>query len=541
MTSLTLRHRFSACAAVVLIFGMMPFIASAERADKACENRNLNKIDKFLECVNADDVQRHLASFQAIADANGGTRAPGTPGFDASADYVVSLLEDVGLVVERQMFEYFTYFETSSSLSIDGVPVETQTMSFSVSGDVVAGNVIAVDLDLGLGNSSTSGCEATDFTGLDFSGPSDIALIQRGACSFAAKATNAESAGAEAVVIFNQGNAEGRFDLINGTLGGPGVTIPVLDVSYDDGVTLATTTGVVNLSVDAETTNIVTENLIAEIPGSNPDNVVMIGAHLDSVREGPGIQDNGSGSAAILAIALELAGNRKYAPPQNTLRFAWWGAHEDGLNGSFEYFTNVDFGLVNSPDELAKIAAYLNFEMIASPNFIYGVYDADGSSFAAPVPIPAGSEALEDLFEAYYTIAGLPYDDVELSGRSDYQVFSLLDIPVGGLFTGAEALKTSEQAAIWGGVAGEQFDPCYHLACDTFDNVSLEALEVNIDAAAYAVYNLAATTEAVNGVPGVDPRGTTPGDVEFDGPQGTFVSGGGLAAGHGEHAPRAID
>ncbi len=107
------------------------------------------------------------------------------------------------------------------------------------------------------------------------------------------------------------------------------------------------------------------------------------------------------------------------------------------------------------------------------------------------MPVPAGSEALEDLFEAYYTIEGVPYDDTEFSGRSDYQVFILLDIPAGGLFTGAEGIKTPEQAAIWGGTAGEQYDPCYHLACDTVDNVSIEAIEVNIDAAAYAIFNLA--------------------------------------------------
>jgi Zn-dependent M28 family amino/carboxypeptidase len=178
-------------------------------------------------------------------------------------------------------------------------------------------------------------------------------------------------------------------------------------------------------------------------------------------------------------------------------------------------------------EEIDKIAAYLNFDMIASPNHIYGVYDADQSSFPAPVPVPPGSDVLEDLFEAYYTIEGVPYEDSEFSGRSDYQVFILLGIPSSGLFTGAEGIKTEEQAGIWGGTAGEQYDPCYHLACDTFDNVGVEQLEVNIDAVAYAVFNLAATTEAVNGVPGAEAKGTTPDDVVLDGPQGTFAGGGG--------------
>ncbi len=504
--------------------------ASADPSDQGCVNRNQNQIDKILKCIDADDALEHLAAFQGFADANGGIRASGTPGYDASVDYVAGLLEEAGLAVTRQEFSFDLYTEISSSLSIDGVAVETQTMEYSGSADIADGNVVGVDLDLGLGNNSTSGCEPSDFDGLDFSGPADIAVTQRGACAFATKAINAEAAGAEAVVIFNQGNAEGRFDIIGGTLGGPSVTIPVLDVSYDDGVALSSTAGVVALSADTIVETRTTENVIADLPGKNPDNVVMAGAHLDSVQEGPGIQDNGSGSAAILAVALELANNKKFEP-ENSLRFAWWGAEESGLIGSFEYFTNTDFGLLEvAPEEIDKIAAYINFDMIASPNWIYGVYDADQSSFEAPVPVPDGSAALEDLFEAYYTIEGVPYEDTQFSGRSDYQVFILLDIPASGLFTGAEGIKTDEQAGIWGGTAGDQYDPCYHLECDTFDNVGVEPLDVNIDAIAYAMFNLAATTESVNGVVGADVKGTTPADIELDGPQGTFIDedGGGF-------------
>ncbi len=531
MTRLRRGRRIAVAFAVLVTGGMVSNVASAAPSENGCNNRRFTQIDQFLQCVNADDAFEHLQALQDIADANGGTRASGTPGYDASADYVAGLMEDAGYSVERQEFSFFSYEEVSSSLSIAGVAIQTQTMSFSGSGDITNGNVIPVDLDLGLGNSSTSGCEATDFDGLDWSGTADIALIQRGACNFSTKAINAADAGAEAVIIFNQGNAEGRFAIINGTLGGPVVTIPVLDVSYDDGVTLSTPTGVVDLSADAVTTETMTENVIADLPGNNPDNVVMAGAHLDSRIEGPGIQDNGSGSAALLAIALQLANNEKYTP-ENTLRFAWWGAEESGLIGSTEYIFNPDFGLTD--EEYFALALYLNFDMVASPNFIYGVYDADQSTFPAPVAIPPGSEALEDLFEAYYSIEGVPYEDTEFSGRSDYQAFINVGIPASGLFTGAEGIKTPEQETIWGGTAGDQYDPCYHLACDTIDNVSAEALEVNIDAIAYAIFNVAATTEAVNGVPGAKVKGTTPDEVVFDGPQGTFLGGGGLEVGHGD-------
>ena len=174
--------------------------------------------------------------------------------------------------------------------------------------------------------------------------------------------------------------------------------------------------------------------------------------------------------------------------------------------------------------ERDKIALYLNFDMVGSPNYIFMVYDGDTSSFPAPpgIPIPAGSVQIEDTFESFYTLSGEPYDDTQFSGRSDYQAFILNGIPAGGLFTGAEVPKTAEQQAIWGGTTGAQFDPCYHLACDTFDNVNLHALEVNADAVAFAVLTYAYSTQTVNGVVGKKVPGnfTIPAPA---GPEGTFI------------------
>ncbi|NNF54172.1 MAG: M28 family peptidase, partial [Acidimicrobiales bacterium] len=388
--------------ALLLALASAPSIASAGPSDDGCNNRNFTTIDQFLQCVNGDDVYTHLQAFQDIADANDGTRASGTPGYDASADYVQGLLEAAGYEVTIQEFAFTLFTEVSSSLSNNGAAIETQTMSFSGSGSLTNANVIPVDLALGLGNASTSGCEAADFDGLDFSGSNDLALIQRGACAFGSKALNAQAAGAEAVVIFNQGNTEARKGIIGGTLGEGVVgtlTIPVLDVAYDDGVALV---GAENVNLAAETINDTkaTSNIIADMDGVNTDNVVMAGAHLDSVAAGPGINDNGSGSATILAVALQMANNKKFTP-QNSIRFAWWGAEESGLIGSTEYIFNPEFGI--SDEDYFALAAYLNFDMVGSANFIYGVYDADESTFTASAPVPAGSAALEDLFEAYYT------------------------------------------------------------------------------------------------------------------------------------------
>ena len=237
----------------------------------------------------------------------------------------------------------------------------------------------------------------------------------------------------------------------------------------------------------------------------------MAGAHLDSVEEGPGINDNGSGSAALLELAQQLAKLK----PENTLRFAWWGAEEAGLVGSTAYVNGL------SEAERDRIALYLNFDMVGSPNYIFMVYDADESTFDAPVPIPPGSAAIEDVFESFYTLLDEPYDDTAFSGRSDYQAFINNGIPAGGLFTGAEQIKTAAQAAIWGGTVGAQFDPCYHLACDTFANNNDHALEVNADAIAFSVLTFAYSTETVNGVAGK----RVPGSLSIPAPageEGTF-------------------
>jgi Zn-dependent M28 family amino/carboxypeptidase len=261
-------------------------------------------------------------------------------------------------------------------------------------------------------------------------------------------------------------------------------------------------------------------NVIAELEGENEDNVVMAGAHLDSVIEGPGIQDNGSGSAALLETALMMA----ELEPQNTLRFAWWAAEEQGLVGSADYVAGL------SQRQLDRIALYMNYDMIGSPNYIFMVYDSDQSTFEAPVEIPEGSTAIEDLYESYYTKIGAPYDDTEFSGRSDYEAFILAGIPSGGLFTGAEVIKTEEQEAIWGGTAGEQFDPCYHLACDTYQNVNHHALAVNSDLVAFAMLTFAYSTETVNGVPGKPVPGGAFELPEPAGPEGTFAEEDGGAA-----------
>jgi Zn-dependent M28 family amino/carboxypeptidase len=501
----------------------LPGEALAAPAQAGCDSRTNNTYDKVLECVRVEGVRAHQSALQAIADANGGTRAAGTTGYTESVEYVVERLEAAGWNVELDEFP-FTFVPAPLLRQLTPVAATYATGAFTGTGaGNVTGNVIPVDINLTPPRATTSGCEAADFTSLNFSGPNDIALIQRGTCTFGVKALNAEAAGAEAVIIFNQGDTALREDLIVGTLGGLNIVdIPVVGASFANGSALAQAGSTAQVRVDPPESR-PQVNVIAELPGANDDNVVMAGAHLDSVQAGPGINDNGSGSSALIEVAEQL-GKLK---PQNTLRFAWWGAEESGLVGSTAYVNGL------SQAERDRIALYLNFDMIGSPNYIQMVYDSDESGFDAPVPVPPGSIAIEDLFESFYTLSNEPYDDAEFSGRSDYQAFILNGIPAGGLFTGAEVRKTAEQQAIWGGTTGAQYDPCYHLACDTFANNSLHALAVNSDAVAFAVLTYAYSTESVNGVPGKKVPGTFTIPAPA-GPEGTVGSGGGAEHAHYE-------
>jgi Zn-dependent M28 family amino/carboxypeptidase len=507
--------------------GASPDRPQAPSGGQSCEKRTNNTYEKLLRCVDADAAFEHLQAFQDIADANGGTRASATPGYDASADYVQSELEAAGYDVTRQEFE-FPFFEEEAPAELaqtspQQVDYETGTFSYSGEG-TVDGTIVPVDLALTGDRASTSGCEPEDFDGLDFSG-TEVALVQRGACNFSVKVINAQNAGAEAVVIFNQGNDPGRMDVIVGTLGDESagvVTIPAVGASFDAGVELSeadTARVFTDVFLEFRTTS----NVIADSSRGNSDNVVMAGAHLDSVAAGPGINDNGSGSAALLTTALAL----RKVNPENQMRFAWWGAEESGLVGSNYYVGTLP------QEELDRIALYMNYDMVGSPNFVQTVYDADESTFPAAdfgVVVPEGSTAIEDVFESFYTASGVPYDDAAFSGRSDYQAFIFSDIPASGLFTGAEVVKTEEQQAIWGGTVGDQFDPCYHEACDTLDNVSAEAMETNVDAIAFAMLTFAYSTESVNGVPGRRVPGPPYTLPEPAGPEGTFVGSSGAEA-----------
>jgi Zn-dependent M28 family amino/carboxypeptidase len=464
--------------------------------------------------VTVDGVRAHQLALQQIADANGGTRVAGGPGYNASAQYVFNKLQAAGYNVALQPFVFPFFQELGPSVLQQVAPdpknyvynVDQATMEYSGQGVVPAAMVQAVDLLLPPVGGSTSGCEDTDFAGFT---AGNIALIQRGTCTFFEKATNAFEAGAVGVVIFNEGNTPDRTGLLLGTLGEP-VAIPVIGVSFAvgtelnsliaSGLRLGMSTNTVS---EARTTN----NVIAETRGGRPDRTVVVGAHLDSVAEGPGINDNGSGSAVILEIALQMAAQR--IQPVNKVRFAFWSAEEAGLLGSEYYVSQL------SARSIKDIAVNLNFDMVGSPNFVRFVYDGNGSD--TPLAGPNGSKAVEDVFLAYFASVGLQTEATAFDGRSDYGPFIDVGVPAGGLFSGAEGIKTAEQAAVYGGTAGIAYDPCYHQPCDTYANNNDIVLDQFSDAATHAVLTFASTTSAVNGTDKGKGRGQFNGQLMFRG------------------------
>ncbi len=418
--------------------------------------------------VTRDALVAHLRELQAIADRNAGTRETGSPGFDESVDYVVRKLREAGYEPELHRFRLPASRDVRPPLLVRTAPTPATyragrdflTLEYSGSGDVTAA-VEAVDAA-----GSTSGCEPDDFVGFSQGG---VALVRRGGCFFYQKVANAEQAGAAAVLLFNEGGP-GRERPVTATLLEPGTRIPVLGVASALGEELSATQGArVHVAAEVDNSERETANVIAELPGSGNAGVVLLGAHLDSVGAGPGINDNGSGVATVLEAAVRL--KRLGARPERGIRFAFWAGEELGLHGSGEYVEELGSRLEEEVDLV------LNFDMVGSPNFARLVYDAD----------PEIAEAFRDWFDAH----GLALQDVALEGRSDHAPFAERGIPVGGLFTGADERKTAEEASVFGGRAGEPHDRCYHQACDTLANVDTVILAQMADAAAAVALALA--------------------------------------------------
>ncbi|HEX2127985.1 MAG TPA: M28 family peptidase [Solirubrobacterales bacterium] len=573
-----MRIRCVVAGAVTMTLALAPAAAAAPQ-DSAL----------LREGVTLEGTAEHMQKLQTIADAHQGNRAAGTLGYEVSASYVSERLEDAGYDVDLVPFDFPAWTENATpeleqvsptpttyvagtAEDSNSATVDFITIQFSGSGEVEA-EVIPIDVVVPIGdsepNTSTSGCEASDFpTAVE----DNIALIQRGTCTFVEKLENAAEAGAAGVIMFNEGQTDpdGRFNAV-AVAGPPYYELPAVFTSYEVGAALAEATDpVARIAVDATTTSRVQHNVIADSRWGDPNHKVVVGGHLDSVEAGPGINDNGSGVSAIVETGEEIAELKAFAdaavgatqaqvgaaqravqqaqtnlqtardklanakrkvrrakqalnkadgdneieraerklrkakakrrrareqrnearealaaaqrefvaaqlgvavaqrlfPARNQLRLAFWGAEESGLIGSTQYVAQL------TEAERDQIMLNLNFDMLASPNFTRGVYDGDTSDTPPPEDgAPEGSDVIEQVFLEYFASQGLPTVPAEFSGRSDYGPFIAQGIPAGGLFSGAEVPKTAAEVELFGGIEGEQLDPCYHEVCDTYESV----------------------------------------------------------------------
>jgi Zn-dependent M28 family amino/carboxypeptidase len=432
--------------------------------------------DALARAVTAGNLKSHLVALAAIARRNGGTRAVGTRGYQQSVAYVSRQLRAAGYRPRLQSFSFDLFRELRPPRFERLAPRAERyrpgrdflTLRYS-GGGTVTGQVAPVEPE-----SATSGCEASDFAGFPRGA---VALLRRGTCFMFLKARNAKAAGASAVLIANEG-VPGRTAPIAATLVRPGIGIPVLMISSALGSELARSaragTVRVRISLSVVSKPARAANVIADLPGRN-SGVVLLGGHLDSVANGPGINDNGSGSALVLELARQA--RRLGVRPAQGLRFAFWGAEELGLVGSSAYVAGLN------GSQRRQLSAVLNFDMVGSPNFARFVYDGDRQ--------PPGSARIENAFRTYFAAHKQPVEELSLKGSSDHAPFAEAGFAVGGLFTGADERKPASAARRFGGAAGKPYDSCYHQACDTVANVNMRVFDQMADAAAVVALHLA--------------------------------------------------
>lgn len=392
-----------------------------------------------------------------------------------TVNYLYHELQTTGYYDVYKQPQVHFWSKTNQNLTVNADNVDVITMTYSPSADVTADLAFVPNL----------GCAADDYPAM---AEGNIALIERGDCSFEEKSVLAAAAGAKAAIVYNNVNGS-----LSGTLGSAssdlGPYAPIVGISRADGQGLVQkmedATLNAHLTIDSQMENRTTYSVVAQTKEGDPNKVVTLGAHSDSVETGAGINDNGSGIISNLAVAKELT----QFSVKNAVRFCFWTAEEFGLLGSDYYVSSLD------ADELSKIRLYLNVDMVASPNYALKIYDGDGSAFNLTGPL--GSAQIEHLFERYIASRGIASKPTAFDGRSDYQAFIENGIPAGGLSTGAEGIKTEKEAELFGGKAGVAYDPNYHGEGDDMTNLNLEAFLINTRAIAHAVATYARSLDSI--------------------------------------------
>ena len=411
-----------------------------------------------VEAITEEGLQARLDALEEVSVPADGFRALGTSGYAAAADLVATELREAGWQVTEDVFTTPAFTDGGGSELVVGGrsfgAADIRPLIFAPGGDV-RGPIVALDWDENATSPSGKGCAKADYGVLP---DGAIVLVRSGPCRRRDQILAAQEAGAAGFVAGYPWAESGR--VLRPTLIEPaGLEIPAVSASRTAGSAMAAAaaagaTG--RVTSDAATAPAETRSIIAELVGSEPGAVVMLGAHLDSVIDGPGINDNGSGVAALLEIARALGSST----PRATIRLAFWAAEEVGLQGSFRYVDGL------SEAERTAIVAYLNADMVASPNGFAGVYD-EGA--AAP-----GSGAVRDLVWAAVERAGGVPVAHDAGGGSDHYPFTRAGIATGGVFSGAIEPVTREEAVASGATAGSPADECYHQGCDDGSMLDLD-------------------------------------------------------------------
>ena len=474
--------------AVALVVGVVTSCSSPDSAPAP----SVDFPRELAAKVTADAMYAHLHKLQEIADANRGSRAGGTPGYDASVDYIATTLKDKGFDVQTPEFDRLDGTQGGNPTLTVGTrkfPVDQASLLVTTPRGGLTARTVRPQ--------KAQGCTAADYGAMSVKGA--IAVVNDTGCSVVDKTKRAAAQGAVGVLVVSAPGASGS----PAGLFPPGyyqqLTMPVGIIGNDADAALRRTNAPVRLVLDTKPVMKKTRNVVAQTKTGDTGNVVVVGAHLDSFPRSPGINDNGSAVAAVLETAAALGSQPDVA---NAVRFAFFGSEENGLGGSANYVRGLARG------GLDDVALYLNFDMLGSPNAGFFTYDGDQSAQPNPeIPsnqVPAGSAGIERTLAGYLNLAGVRPADMPLATMTDYRPFLAAGIPIGGVTAGSSQRKTDVQARLWGGRAGVPFDPNYHTPRDTVDNIDRRALSVTGPAVAFAVATYAKSIDGVNGVP---PRG----------------------------------
>ncbi|MFI7320210.1 M28 family peptidase [Streptomyces venezuelae] len=442
--------------------------------------------------VSEPSAFEHLRALQRITDAHGGRRAAGGSGYAAAADYVKERLVDAGYRVRVQPFSVDDFKPVTERATVLGPERhELRPLMAQFSPSTPEGGIrerVAVV--------PGPGCTPAEYAQAAAHGR--IALVRAKTCSLADKQQAAADAGVR-VLLMNLGAPGADMNLRYFIFPPEAGRIPTALLSRGDSERLMAAADAgrpAQLDVELRGHRMTTRtfNLLADTPTGDDGRTVVVGAHLDGAREGPGINDNASSSAAILETALRLA--PYFEKVRHRVRFAWWGAEELGMLGSTHYVSAL------SPAELRAQALNLNFEMIGASNYARLVYDGDDSDGTGAGAGPPGSDTIEREFTEVFARRGLPTVGLDFDGRSDFGPFIDAGIPAGGGSGGYDVVKSPEWQRLFGGTAGQYLDPCYHQLCDRLDAVNRTIFGQFTHAMAYVTGRFAQDLDGIPARPG---------------------------------------